>query len=186
MKITLCSLVLDALLLTLNSALTKKKVTEKTNQTLIKLITFCRSGGKVGKIARLMYLSVIDMTSRSLVSRWKSHFKALTRTPLEGGLYNYSCYLTHTWCHFQQKQKILVLVQYWCSVFKANHDQVFSAALLNGCKIQNSLQLPDRDLTWRVASMAHLTLLDTNLWSDPRLIVIINFSPFLGSCGSQI
>ena len=93
LKITLCSgLVLDALLLTLNSALTKKKVTEKTNQTLIKLITFCRSGGKVGKIARLMYLSVIDMTSRSLVSRWKSHFKALTRTPLEGGLYNYSCY----------------------------------------------------------------------------------------------
>ena len=92
LKITLCSLVLDALLLTLNSALTKKKVTEKTNQTLIKLITFCRSGGKVGKIARLMYLSVIDMTSRSLVSRWKSHFKALTRTPFEGGLYDYSCH----------------------------------------------------------------------------------------------
>ena len=47
----------------------KKKVTEKTNQTLIKLITFCRNGMGEGKIARLMYLSVIDMTSRSLVSR---------------------------------------------------------------------------------------------------------------------
>ena len=65
--------------------------------------------------------------------------------------------------------------------------RVFSAALLNGRKIQISLQLPDRDLTWRVASMAHWTLLDTNLWSDPRLIAIINFPPlFLGSCGSQI
>jgi len=49
-------------------------------------------------------------------------------------------------------------VQYWCSVSKAKHDQVFSAALLNGHKIQISLQLPDRDLTWRVASMAHWIL----------------------------
>ena len=38
------------------------------------------------------------------------------------------------------------------------HDQVFSAALLNGRKIQISLQLPDPDLTWRVASAAHWTL----------------------------
>ena len=43
-----------------------------------------------------------------------------------------------------------VTVQYWCSVSKAKHDQVFSAALLNGHKIQISLQLPDCDLTWRV------------------------------------
>ena len=45
-----------------------------------------------------------------------------------------------------------VTVQYCCSVSKAKHDQVFSAALLNGRKIQTSLQLPDRDLTWRIAS----------------------------------
>jgi hypothetical protein len=29
-----------------------------------------------------------------------------------------------------------VTVQYWCSVSKAKHDEVFSAALLNGRKIQ--------------------------------------------------
>ena len=51
-----------------------------------------------------------------------------------------------------------VTVQYWCSVCKAKHNQVFSAALLIGRKIQISLQLPDFDLTWRVASMAHWTL----------------------------
>ena len=34
----------------------------------------------------------------------------------------------------------------------------FSAALQNGRKIQISLQLPDRDLTWRVASTIHWTL----------------------------
>jgi hypothetical protein len=51
-----------------------------------------------------------------------------------------------------------VTVQYWCSVSKAKHDQVFSAALLNGRKIQNSLQLSDCDLTWRVASTTHWTL----------------------------
>ena len=44
-----------------------------------------------------------------------------------------------------------VTVQYWCSVSKAKHDRVFSTALLNGQKIQISLQPPDRDLTWRVA-----------------------------------
>ena len=49
-------------------------------------------------------------------------------------------------------------VQFWCSVSKAKHDWVFSAALLNKCKIQISLQLPDRDLIWRFASMAHWTL----------------------------
>ena len=51
-----------------------------------------------------------------------------------------------------------VTVQYCCSVSKEKHDQVFSAALLNGRKIQISLQLPDPDLTWRVTSMAHWTL----------------------------
>ena len=46
-------------------------------------------------------------------------------------------------------------VQYCCSVSKEKHDQVFSAALLNGFKIQISLQLPDPDLTWRVTSTVH-------------------------------
>ena len=55
-------------------------------------------------------------------------------------------------------QHSTVTVQYCCSVSKEKHDQVFSAALLNGRKIQISLQLPDPDLTWRVASMAHWTL----------------------------
>ena len=40
-----------------------------------------------------------------------------------------------------------VKVQYWCSVSKAKHDQVFSAAFLNGHKIQISLQLQDPNLT---------------------------------------
>ena len=52
-----------------------------------------------------------------------------------------------------------VTVQYWCSVSKAKHDQVFSAALLNGRKIQLSLLLPDCDLTWRVTSTTNWTLL---------------------------
>ena len=39
-----------------------------------------------------------------------------------------------------------VTVQYQCSVSKAKHDQIFSAALQNGRIIQISLQLPDRDL----------------------------------------
>ena len=51
-----------------------------------------------------------------------------------------------------------VTVQYWCSVSNAKHDQVFTAALLNRRKIQTSLQLPDRDLTWSVTSTANLTL----------------------------
>ena len=55
-------------------------------------------------------------------------------------------------------QYCTVTVQYCCSVSKEKHDQVFSAALLNGHKIQISLQLPDPDLTWRVASTAHRTL----------------------------
>ena len=37
--------------------------------------------------------------------------------------------------------------------------RVFSAALLNGRKIKISLQLQDRDLTWRVASSTHWTLI---------------------------
>ena len=62
-----------------------------------------------------------------------------------------ACYL-HRYC----------TVQYWCSVPKAKHDQVFSAALLNGRKIQISLQLlPDPDLTWKVASTVHWTLLSS-------------------------
>ena len=52
------------------------------------------------------------------------------------------------------KTLIACTVQYWCSVSKAKHGQVFSATLLNGHKIQISLQLPDCDLTWRVASTA--------------------------------
>ena len=43
-------------------------------------------------------------------------------------------------------------------VSKEKHDPVLSAALLNGRKIQISLQLLDPDLTWRVASTAHWTL----------------------------
>ena len=50
-------------------------------------------------------------------------------------------------------------VQYCCSVSKEKHDQVFSAALQNGRKIQILLQLPDPDLTWKVKSKAHWTLL---------------------------
>ena len=57
-----------------------------------------------------------------------------------------------------------VTVQYWCSVSKSKHYQVFSAALLNRRKIQISLQQPDRDLTWRVASTTHLTLTSNQLW----------------------
>ena len=57
-----------------------------------------------------------------------------------------------------------VTVQYWCSVSKAKHDWVFSAALLNGRKIQISLQLQDRDFTWRVASTAHWTLSIGKYW----------------------
>ena len=59
-------------------------------------------------------------------------------------------------------------VQYCCSVSKEKHDQVFSAALLNGHKIQISLQLPDPDLTWRVASTAHWTLR-----SNPTLTTLL-------------
>jgi hypothetical protein len=51
-----------------------------------------------------------------------------------------------------------IIVQYWYSVCKAKHDQVFSAALLKRRRVQISLQLPDGDLTWRVASMVHWTL----------------------------
>ena len=42
---------------------------------------------------------------------------------------------------------------------KKKHDKVFLAALLNGRKIEISLQLLDPDLTWRVASTAHWTLI---------------------------
>ena len=52
-----------------------------------------------------------------------------------------------------------ITVQYWCSVSKAKHDQVFSATLQNGHKIQISLQPLDSDLTWRVASTTHWSLL---------------------------
>ena len=45
------------------------------------------------------------------------------------------------------RRYLTVTVQYCCSVSKAKHDPVFSAALLNGLKIQISLQLPDCDLT---------------------------------------
>ena len=37
-------------------------------------------------------------------------------------------------------------VQCWCSVSKGKHDPVFLAALLNGQKIQISLQIWDHDL----------------------------------------
>ena len=60
---------------------------------------------------------------------------------------------------FTLHMQILSSIGAHCSVSKAKHDQVFSRALLNGRKIQISLQLPERDLTWRVASMAHWTLL---------------------------
>ena len=65
------------------------------------------------------------------------------------------------WLGAQCKGKTLsVTVQYLCSVFKAKHDQVFSAALLNGRKIQISLQQRDRDLTLRVTSATQLALVD--------------------------
>ena len=66
-------------------------------------------------------------------------------------------------------QYCIVTVQYCCSVSKEKHDQVFSAALLNGHKIQISLQLPDPDLKWRVVSMAPWTLISE--W----LIDVLNF-----------
>ena len=56
------------------------------------------------------------------------------------------------------KGKTLSLKFSLLSVSKEKHDQVFSAALLNGRKIQISLQLLDPGLTWRVASMPHWTL----------------------------
>ena len=61
-------------------------------------------------------------------------------------------------------------VQYWCSVSKAKRDQVFSVVLLNGRKIQISLQLPDHDFTWRVA---------IGLYINVGLIVHYFHNPFV-------
>ena len=50
--------------------------------------------------------------------------------------------------------------------------RVFKVALLNGQKIQISLQLPDRDFTWRVPSTAHWTLQESNLiFSFVKLLI---------------
>ena len=83
--LTIKSGIADALLLTLNIALVKKKkVTEKTNQTLIKLITFCRSGGRENCKAHVFISDWHDIPIPCLVSRWKSHFKTLhSRTGLK-------------------------------------------------------------------------------------------------------
>ena len=62
------------------------------------------------------------------------------------------------WKFLYSAQIMHCTVQYWCLVSKTNHDQVFSAALLNGRKIHFLLQLQDCNLTRRVASTAHWTL----------------------------
>ena len=85
-------------------------------------------------------------------------------------------------------QQCTVTVQYCCSVSKEKHDQVFSAALLNGRKIQISLQLPDPDLTWRVASTAHWTLTNFKLHMNRQKISyekLANGTPFL-ICNSYV
>ena len=72
---------------------------------------------------------------------------ALVETLVQSQLFNFSI------TQFFLGQKMSVSVG---PFFDRN--QVFSAALLNGCKIQISLHLPDCDLTWRVAITAHWTL----------------------------
>ena len=69
-------------------------------------------------------------------------------------------------------QYCTVTVQYCCSVSKEKHDKIFSAASLNGRKIQILLQLRDPDSTWRVASTAHWTLIET-------FFRIVHFSCYL-------